>query len=54
VLLSPAAEAAWAWRAADPEGFATPTLQASYLHLHWAGRPSIARRLVTAAAAPPR
>jgi cobyrinic acid a,c-diamide synthase len=50
VLLSPAAGAAWAWRAADPEGFATPTLQASYLHLHWAGRPLIARRLVAAAA----
>jgi cobyrinic acid a,c-diamide synthase len=50
VLLSPAGGAAWAWRSADPEGFATPTLQASYLHLHWAGRPSIARRLVSAAA----
>jgi cobyrinic acid a,c-diamide synthase len=53
VLLSPAAEAAWAWRAGDPEGFATPTLQASYLHLHWAGRPSIAHRLVATAAAAP-
>jgi cobyrinic acid a,c-diamide synthase len=51
VLLSPAAGAAWAWRAADPEGFTTPTLQASYLHLHWAGRPSIAHRLVATAAA---
>jgi cobyrinic acid a,c-diamide synthase len=50
VLLSPAAEAAWAWRSADPEGFATPRLQASYLRLHWAGRPSIAHRLVTTAA----
>jgi cobyrinic acid a,c-diamide synthase len=50
LLLSPATEAAWAWRGADPEGFATATVQASYLHLHWAGRPSIARRLVAAAA----
>jgi cobyrinic acid a,c-diamide synthase len=49
LLLSPAAGAAWAWRGADPEGFATPTLHASYLHLHWAGRPSIARRVVAAA-----
>ena len=51
LLLSPAAGAAWAWRGADPEGFAAPNLHASYLHLHWAGRPSIARRVVAAAAA---
>ncbi|WP_229074117.1 cobyrinate a,c-diamide synthase [Actinoplanes sp. DH11] len=50
VLLSPAGGAAWAWRGADPEGFATPTLHASYLHLHWAGNPGMARRLVAAAA----
>jgi cobyrinic acid a,c-diamide synthase len=49
LLLSPAGGAAWAWRGADPEGFATPNVQASYLHLHWAGRPSIARRVVSAA-----
>ena len=49
LLLSPAGGAAWAWRGADPEGFATPNVQASYLHLHWAGRPSIARRVVAAA-----
>ncbi|MEU4222329.1 cobyrinate a,c-diamide synthase [Actinoplanes sp. NPDC026623] len=51
LLLEPAGGAAWAWRGADPEGFATPTLQASYLHLHWAGNPSIAQRVVTQAAA---
>ena len=51
LLLSPAGGAAWAWRAADPEGFATPTLHASYVHLHWAGIPSVARRVVAAAAA---
>jgi cobyrinic acid a,c-diamide synthase len=51
LLLSPAAGAAWAWRGADPEGFATPTLHASYLHLHWAGNPGMARRFVAAAAA---
>ncbi|GIE74417.1 hydrogenobyrinate a,c-diamide synthase [Actinoplanes philippinensis] len=50
LLLSPAAGAAWAWRGADPEGFATPTVHASYLHLHWAGTPSLARNLVAAAA----
>lgn len=32
------------------EGFATPTLSASYLHLHWAAFPEIADRLVAAAA----
>jgi cobyrinic acid a,c-diamide synthase len=49
VLLSPAAGAAWAWRGADPEGFAGPALHASYLHLHWAGHPAMASRLVRAA-----
>jgi cobyrinic acid a,c-diamide synthase len=46
LLLSPAGGAAWAWRGADPEGFATPHLHASYLHLHWAGHPEFATRLV--------
>ncbi|GLY00085.1 cobyrinate a,c-diamide synthase [Actinoplanes sp. NBRC 101535] len=48
VLLSPAAGAAWAWRGADPEGFASPSVHASYLHLHWAGHPQMATRLVGA------
>jgi cobyrinic acid a,c-diamide synthase len=52
LLLEPAAGAAWAWRGADPEGFALPRLHASYLHLHWAADPTIAHRLVTAAAEP--
>ncbi|MEV6488954.1 cobyrinate a,c-diamide synthase [Actinoplanes sp. NPDC051633] len=51
LLLSPAGGAAWAWRGADPEGFATPALHASYLHLHWAGNPAMARRVVAAAGA---
>ncbi|GAA2533592.1 cobyrinate a,c-diamide synthase [Winogradskya humida] len=50
LLLEPAGGAAWAWRGADPEGFATPNLHASYLHLHWAADRAIAHRLVTAAA----
>ncbi|WP_030442981.1 cobyrinate a,c-diamide synthase [Actinoplanes subtropicus] len=49
VLLSPAAGAAWQWRGADPEGFATPSVHASYLHLHWAGVPSLAGNVVAAA-----
>ncbi|WP_306212547.1 cobyrinate a,c-diamide synthase [Actinoplanes sp. RD1] len=50
LLLEPAGGAAWAWRGADPEGFATPQLHASYLHLHWAADSAIAHRLVSAAA----
>ncbi len=46
LLLSPAGGAAWAWRGADPEGFASGTVHASYLHLHWAGRRGFAERLV--------
>ncbi|MEY9890894.1 cobyrinic acid a,c-diamide synthase [Catenulispora sp. MAP12-49] len=40
---------AWHWRrggGAVTEGFASSRIHASYLHLHWAGAPSIARRLV--------
>ncbi|WP_433292799.1 cobyrinate a,c-diamide synthase [Actinoplanes sp. CA-030573] len=49
LLLSPAAGAAWQWRGADPEGFTTPAVHASYLHLHWAGTPSLAGNVVAAA-----
>ncbi|MFD2396955.1 cobyrinate a,c-diamide synthase [Prauserella oleivorans] len=38
---------AWRW-SGEPEGFATPTLHASYLHLHWAGHPGLARRFAQA------
>ncbi|SDY92124.1 cobyrinic acid a,c-diamide synthase [Micromonospora pattaloongensis] len=39
---------AWGWRDAPPEGFAVGRVHASYLHLHWAGQPGAAHRLVTA------
>ncbi|CAA9416768.1 MAG: Cobyrinic acid a,c-diamide synthetase [uncultured Propionibacteriaceae bacterium] len=29
---------------ADPAGIGSPTLHASYLHIHWAGHPSLAQR----------
>jgi cobyrinic acid a,c-diamide synthase len=57
---SDAMSPAWLW--ADPsrchdspgrpiaDGFASARLHASYLHVHWAGRPSIARRIVAEAA----
>lgn len=38
---------AWEWDGAG-EGFATPTLHASYLHVHWAGHPELARRFANA------
>jgi cobyrinic acid a,c-diamide synthase len=40
---------AWQWHDCAPEGFVAASVHASYLHLHWAGRPEIARRLVAAA-----
>ncbi len=39
---------AWAFGGAG-EGFASSSVHASYLHLHWAGYPVIARRIVKAA-----
>jgi cobyrinic acid a,c-diamide synthase len=41
---------AWGWRPHDgkltTEGFTSPSLHASYLHLHWTAAPSVALRLV--------
>jgi cobyrinic acid a,c-diamide synthase len=47
----PAHGASPAWRLADgsAQGWATSTLLASYLHVHWAGLPDPARRLTAAA-----
>jgi cobyrinic acid a,c-diamide synthase len=52
----PAAGPAPAWQLADGrrQGWASPRLLASYLHLHWAGLPAAAPRLVAAARAAPR
>jgi cobyrinic acid a,c-diamide synthase len=44
-----AAAPAWRWLDAPPEGLVAGGVHASYLHLHWAGQPEIARRLVAAA-----
>ncbi|TML21719.1 MAG: cobyrinate a,c-diamide synthase [Actinobacteria bacterium] len=41
---------AWSWPGGQPEGFVRGGVHASYLCLHWAGRPDIASRLITAAA----
>lgn len=40
--------AAWQWDRSGPEGFVAGKCVASYLHLHWAGRPEIAARFVRA------
>lgn len=44
------APGAWRWSEAGPEGFATGSVHASYLHLHWAGSPQLASRFVTSCA----
>ncbi|MFF4650067.1 cobyrinate a,c-diamide synthase [Streptomyces sp. NPDC001380] len=47
---------AWGWRTRSgpsTEGFAGPSVHASYLHLHWAGVPGAALRLARHAAARP-
>ena len=41
---------AWQWHADGPEGFVQGSVHASYLHLNWAGSPSMASRFVAAAA----
>jgi cobyrinic acid a,c-diamide synthase len=38
-----------AWELPTAEGFATPSLHASYLHVHWAGHPHLAQRFADAA-----
>ncbi|MFD0867504.1 cobyrinic acid a,c-diamide synthase, partial [Tessaracoccus lubricantis] len=35
-----------AWLLPHPDGVATETLHASYLHVHWAGHPQLAARFV--------
>ncbi|HKS99449.1 MAG TPA: cobyrinic acid a,c-diamide synthase, partial [Rugosimonospora sp.] len=49
--LTPAAgpAPAWGWREQRAEGFVHSGVHASYLHLHWAARPEIARALVAGA-----
>jgi cobyrinic acid a,c-diamide synthase len=49
-VAEPAASAVPAWSVEGrPEGFVQHRVHASYLHLHWAGYPQLARRLVAAA-----
>ncbi|KIZ17890.1 cobyrinate a,c-diamide synthase [Streptomyces natalensis] len=53
--LEPGAGAAPAWGMTHPErrveGFVSGGVHASYLHVHWAAEPALARRLVASAAA---
>jgi cobyrinic acid a,c-diamide synthase len=48
--ITPAYAPAYTLADGSPEGFALGRIHASYLHLHWAGSPQIARELVGAAA----
>ena len=49
-VAEPAASAVPAWSVdGRPEGFVQHRVHASYLHLHWAGYPQLAQRLVAAA-----
>jgi cobyrinic acid a,c-diamide synthase len=51
--VSPDASAPSAWTLAGrDEGFVDRAVHASYLHLHWAGEPGIAARVVAAARSP--
>ncbi|GEL17133.1 cobyrinate a,c-diamide synthase [Pseudonocardia asaccharolytica] len=43
---------AWGWRGADPEGFVSAGVHASFLHTHPAGVPDAVARFVAAAARP--
>jgi cobyrinic acid a,c-diamide synthase len=49
IVTPPAGAPAWRWAGGEPQGFVADGVHASYLHLHWAGRPDIARNLVAAA-----
>lgn len=40
--------AAWQWKGGRPEGFVWRKVHASYLNVHWAGYPDMARRFVSA------
>jgi cobyrinic acid a,c-diamide synthase len=46
------ARPAWGWQGRPPEGFVQGNVHASYLHVHWAGNPELARSVVAAAARP--
>jgi cobyrinic acid a,c-diamide synthase len=47
--VSPGAGAAPAWHLPRAEGFVTGRVHASYLHIHWAATPHVARRFLEAA-----